>query len=155
MDFSEGDPAQQILEMRKGDGVMASIDAVGYQAQSGSDGEEQPNAVLEGCIAVTNPTGKIGAPGLYVPSDPGAHDAHAREGRITLSFGTFFEKGLSIGTGQANVKAYNRYLRDLIVAGQATPSLIVSNKVPLDEAPDAYDKFDRRVEGYTKVVLKP
>jgi len=141
VDFSQGDPAQQILEMRKGDGVMASIDAVGYQAQSGSDGEEQPNAVLEGCIAVTNPTGKIGAPGLYVPSDPGAQDPHAREGKISLSFGTFFEKGLSIGTGQANVKAYNRYLRDLIVAGQATPSLIVSNEVPLDEAPDAYDKL--------------
>jgi len=155
VDFSQGDPAQQILEMRKGDGVMASIDAVGYQAQSGSDGEEQPNAVLEGCIAVTNPTGKIGAPGLYVPSDPGAQDPHAREGKISLSFGTFFEKGLSIGTGQANVKAYNRYLRDLIVAGQATPSLIVSNEVSLDDAPDAYDKFDRRVEGYTKVVLKP
>ncbi len=153
IDFSKADPADQILEMRHGDGVMKSIDAVGYQAK-GSDGEE-PNAVLEGCIKVTNPTGKIGAPGLYVPSDPGGADPHAKEGKITISFGKFFEKGLSIGTGQTNVKMYNRYLRDLIVAGKSTPSLIVSNELPLDEAPDAYDKFDRRVEGYTKVVLKP
>jgi glutathione-independent formaldehyde dehydrogenase len=155
VDFSKGDAADQIIELRGGDGVTKSIDAVGYQA-IGSDGDtEQPNAVLEGIIRVTNPTGKVGCPGLYVPSDPGAQDPHAREGRIALSFGKFFEKGLSIGTGQCNVKRYNRYLRDLIVAGRATPSLIVSHEVPLREAPDAYAKFDKRVDGYTKVILKP
>ena len=46
-------------------------------------------------------------------------------------------------------------VRDLIVAGRARPSLIVSNELPLDAAPDAYEKFDRRVEGYTKVLLHP
>jgi glutathione-independent formaldehyde dehydrogenase len=34
------------------------------------------------------------------------------------------------------------------------PSQIVSHELPLDEAPDAYDKLDRRVDGYTKVLLK-
>ena len=60
-----------------------------------------------------------------------------------------------MGTGQAPVKRYNRQLRDLIIAGRARPSFIVSHEVPLEEAPDAYDKFDRRVDGYTKVLLKP
>jgi glutathione-independent formaldehyde dehydrogenase len=155
VDFSQGDPAEQIKEMRHGDGVMKGIDAVGYQA-IGSDGdEEQPNVVLEGLIELVNPTGKIGVPGLYVPSDPGAKDPHAKEGSISISFGKFFEKGLSLATGQCNVKAYNRFLRDLIVAGRAEPSLIVSNEVKLDEAADAYEKFDKRVDGYTKVILKP
>jgi glutathione-independent formaldehyde dehydrogenase len=31
----------------------------------------------------------------------------------------------------------------------------VSQRRPLDEAPDAYARFDRREPGYTKVVLKP
>jgi hypothetical protein len=53
------------------------------------------------------------------------------------------------------VKKYNRYLRDLIRAGRARPSFVVSHEVPLDQAPLAYDKFDKRIEGYTKVVLKP
>jgi threonine dehydrogenase-like Zn-dependent dehydrogenase len=53
------------------------------------------------------------------------------------------------------VKAYNRYLRDLIIAGKAKPSFVVSHEVSLDEAPGAYDKFDRRVDGYTKVLLHP
>ena len=28
-------------------------------------------------------------------------------------------------------------------------------KGPLNDAPDAYDKFDKRIDGYTKVILKP
>jgi len=31
----------------------------------------------------------------------------------------------------------------------------VSHEVGLDEAVDAYDKFDCRVDGYTKVLLHP
>jgi glutathione-independent formaldehyde dehydrogenase len=158
IDFSTSDPAQQIKDLRGGDGVMKGIDAVGYQASGhgdGGDGGEQPNAVLEGLIEVVNPTGKIGVPGLYVPADPGGADEAAQQGRLSLSFGRFFEKGLSLATGQCNVKRYNRYLRDLIVAGRATPSLIVSHELGLDEAPEAYEKFDKRIEGYTKVVLHP
>lgn len=52
-------------------------------------------------------------------------------------------------------QAYNRYLRDLIIAGRAKPSFVVSHNLSLDEAASAYDKFDRRVEGYTKVLLHP
>jgi len=72
-----------------------------------------------------------------------------------LSFGKLFEKGLSLGTGQCNVKAYNRYLRDLIISGRAKPAFVVSHEVGLDEAPDAYEKFDKRIDGYTKVLLHP
>ena len=72
------------------------------------------------------------------------------------------------------MKAYNRYLRDLIVScsqyldikfilirivlqisGKAKPSFVVSNEIGIDEAVDAYDKFDRRVDGYTKVLIHP
>ena len=60
-----------------------------------------------------------------------------------------------MGTGQCPVKRYNEYLRDRMIAGRATPSLVVSHEVRLTEAPDAYDKFDKRVEGYTKVVMHP
>ncbi len=53
------------------------------------------------------------------------------------------------------MKRYNRQLRDLIIAGRATPSFLVSHELPLSEAVDAYDKFDNRVDGYTKVLLHP
>lgn len=50
---------------------------------------------------------------------------------------------------------YNRYLRDLIISGRAKPSFVVSHNVSLDEAADAYTKFDKRIDGYTKVLLHP
>ncbi|EIW74495.1 GroES-like protein [Coniophora puteana RWD-64-598 SS2] len=155
VDFSKGSAVQQILDLRGGHEVDRGVDAVGYQA-AGADGKsEQPNAVLEALIAVVRPTGGLGIPGLYVPTDPGAPDSAAAKGYISFPFGKLFEKGLTIGTGQCNVKSYNRYLRDLIIAGKAKPSFVVSHNLPLGEAASAYDKFDRRVEGYTKVLLHP
>lgn len=61
---------------------------------------------------------------------------------------------LSLRTGQAPVKKYNEYLRDLIVNGRAKPSKIVSHHIRIDEVPNAYDKFDKRIDGYTKVLIK-
>lgn len=59
-----------------------------------------------------------------------------------------------MGSGQAPVKKYNEYLRDLIVNGRAKPSKIVSHHIKIDDAPEAYDKFDKRVNGCTKVLFK-
>ena len=46
-----------------------------------------------------------------VPQDPGAHGRSWRKtGKIAFDFGAFWLKGQQMGTGQANVKAYNRRL---------------------------------------------
>ncbi|MFE5124795.1 hypothetical protein [Streptomyces sp. NPDC056669] len=37
----------------------------------------------------------------------------------------------------------------------AVAGFVVSHELPLAQAPQAYEKFDRRVEGYTKVVPHP
>jgi glutathione-independent formaldehyde dehydrogenase len=49
----------------------------------------------------------------------------------------------------------SRQLRDLIHAGRAKPSFIVSHELALDKAPEAYKHFDARDDGWTKAVLKP
>ncbi|MCI4351378.1 MAG: glutathione-independent formaldehyde dehydrogenase [Thermoplasmata archaeon] len=161
VNFDVADAVQQIRDQTEGRGVDKSIDAVGYQAvaqgspAAGGKAKEIPNIVLNQLIEVTAPTGALGIPGLYVPSDPGGVDEAAKKGSLSINFGRLFEKGLRLGTGQCNVKTYNAYLRDLIIAGRAKPSFVVSHELPLDKAPDAYDKFDKRVDGYTKVVLHP
>ena len=154
IDFSKGDPVEQIKEQTDGVGTDRGVDAVGYQA-TGKGGEEHPAAVLNSLVEVVRPTGMIGVIGLYLAKDPGAPDEHSGRGELLFKVGKFFEKGLRMGTGQANVKAYNEYLRNLIMAGRAKPSFVVSKEVPLDSAPEAYQRFDRREEGYSKVVLKP
>ena len=75
--------------------------------------------------------------------------------RIGFDYGTLFSKGQHMGTGQAPVMRYNRQLRDLIVAGRARPSFIVSHGLGLEGAPDAYAKFDAREDGWIKVLLRP
>src|ERR1700761_1975667 len=60
-----------------------------------------------------------------------------------------------MGSGQCPVKRYNRQLRNLIHVGKAKPSWLVSHQLPLTSAPDAYEHFDRRDTGWTKVVLSP
>lgn len=60
-----------------------------------------------------------------------------------------------MGAGQCNVKSINRYLRDMIISGVAKPSFIISHEIGLDDAPDAYEKFDKREDGYTKVLIHP
>lgn len=59
--------------------LNAVASAVGYQATTGDGKTEKPSAVLEALIGVVRPTGGLGVPGLYVPSDPGAPDSAAAQ----------------------------------------------------------------------------
>ncbi|MGP4015548.1 glutathione-independent formaldehyde dehydrogenase [Saccharopolyspora sp. 5N708] len=155
IDFSKGDPVEMIKEQTEGEGTDKGIDAVGYQAKVRDGSKEEPAVVLNSLIETVRPTGRLGVPGLYVPTDPGGPDTNAKMGMLLVEIGRMFEKGQVVGTGQANVKKYNRQLRDMIIAGRAKPSFVVSHELSLTEAPDAYRKFDQRIEGYTKVVLHP
>ncbi|GAA2429691.1 glutathione-independent formaldehyde dehydrogenase [Streptomyces macrosporus] len=154
IDYSKGDAVEQIKEQTDGEGTDKGIDAVGYQATV-PEGEEQPAMVLNSLVESVRPTGMLGIVGLYVPADPGGPSDSAKKGELLFKIGRFFEKGLRAGTGQANVKAYNRQLRDMIIAGRANPSFVVSHRLPLAEAPEAYEHFDKRDNGWTKVLLKP
>src|SRR5699024_10648211 len=61
INFTEGDPAEQIRELTDGEGTDKGIDAVGYQAQSGKgEGDEEPAIVLNGLIETVRPTGMLG-----------------------------------------------------------------------------------------------
>jgi glutathione-independent formaldehyde dehydrogenase len=153
--LDDADPADQIKDQTNGEGADKGIDAVGFQATVHGGDEEQPAVVLNSLVEAVRATGMIGVVGLYVPSDPGAPNRDAAKGELLFKVGRFFEKGLRMGSGQANVKAYNRDLRDLILAGRAKPSFVVSKELPLEKAPDGYAHFDAREDGWTKVVLHP
>lgn len=154
IDDTEGGGVQQILDMTDGKGADCGCECVGYQCCD-KHGKEVPNLTMNNLVQTVKATGGIGVVGVFLPQDPGAHDALAKEGKLAFDFGNFWFKGQRIGTGQANVKHYNRYLAKLIHAGKAKPSSIISHELTLGEAPKAYEQFDKRAEGWTKVVLKP
>ena len=151
---SMGDVAAQILAATNGLGADCGSECIGYQCHNPA-GKEVPNLVMNSLVDVVKATGTIGVVGVFIPQDPGASDTLAKKGQIAFDFGKFWFKGQKIGTGQCNVKAYNRRLADLIHHGKANPSLIISHELPLEEAPAAYKHFDNRDKGWTKVILHP
>ena len=154
VDDTEGDGVQRILELTNGKGADRGCECVGYQCCN-MHREEVPSLTMNNLVKTVKATGGIGVVGVFLPQDPQSKDTLAKEGKLAFDFGQFWVKGQKVATGQANVKAYNRKLCNLIEVGKAKPSWIVSHELPLDEAPDAYKNFDERKPGWTKVVLKP
>src|SRR6202171_1406578 len=62
-------------------------------------------------------------------------------------------KSLTFRSGWCNVQAYMRPLLDLIAAGGLRPDSIISHRMKLDDAEEAYRMFDAREA--TKIVLTP
>jgi threonine dehydrogenase-like Zn-dependent dehydrogenase len=154
IDDSKSSPVEQVMDHTDGEGADRGCECVGYQAHD-PEGREQPNLTMNNLVRSVRPTGGIGVIGVFVPEDPKGPSRLEQQGQIAFDLGLFFTKGLHMGSGQANVKKYNRYLCDLIHEGRAKPSFIVSHELPLGEAPDAYKHFDAREHGWTKVLLKP
>lgn len=171
VNFEEGDPVEQIMKLRKQDkrhqeslrpreadkltGVDCAIDAVGYQAHDQNQpNKEKPTQVIEYCAKVVNAGGNICLIGVYMAPDPGAKNEQAKQGIYPLPIGELFDKAVTIGMGQCPVKKYNEYLRDLILQGRAHPGKIVSHHIRIEDAPEAYEKFDQRVEGYNKILIR-
>ena len=154
IDDTEGGGVEKILALTGGKGADRGCECVGYQCCN-MHREEVPSLTMNNLVKTVKATGGIGVVGVFLPQDPQSKDELAKEGKLAFDFGQFWVKGQKVGTGQANVKAYNRKLCNLIEVGKAKPSWIVSHELPLDQAPDAYKNFDERKDGWTKVVLKP
>ncbi len=169
IDFLEEDPVTQIRELRKKarlddayrdehamDGVMCGIDAIGFQARSREDyRQEDPNWVIASLGELVNPTGRIGIIGVFPKKDPNGVDPAERKGELTVPWAKLFNKGISVGFGRDHDERYNLMLRNMIVEGVAKPGKIVSHRLPLSEAPSAFERFDKRADGFIKVVLDP
>ena len=64
-------------------------------------------------------------------------------------------KGLTLKMGQTHMQKYMKPLLEKIEAGAIDPSQIITHRVPLSEAPAAYDMFRDKKDGCIKVVLSP
>ncbi|MEU8012132.1 glutathione-independent formaldehyde dehydrogenase [Micromonospora parva] len=166
VDFRRGDPVEQIradraraglpLGEEKLGGVDKVIDAVGFQARDREHPDrERPNQVITDAARLVNATGAIAVAGVYPDRDP--HPASGVDGQEALvaPWGALFAKGVAVRFGRTHDRRYTTLLRDLVVAGRARPSMIVTQHGTLADAPELYRRFDRREDGVIKVVLRP
>jgi glutathione-independent formaldehyde dehydrogenase len=154
VDLSKGDNLpEMIADIIGSPEVDAAIDAVGFEAR-GHSGGEQPAIVLNQMMEITRAAGRIGIPGLYVTEDPGAVDAAAKTGNLSMRFGLGWAKAHSFHTGQTPVLKYNRQLMQAILHGRLPIADIVNATIlPLERAAEGYASFDSGVA--KKFVLDP
>ncbi|MES2257062.1 MAG: formaldehyde dehydrogenase, glutathione-independent [Pseudomonadota bacterium] len=138
--------AEQIFQILGDAEVDCAIDCVGFEARGhGHAGAqvEAPATVLNALMEVTRAAGRIGIPGLYVTEDPGATDAAAKRGSLSLRLGLGWAKSHSLHTGQTPVMKYNRQLMQAILWDRLHIADIVGVQlITLEQAPSSYARFD-------------
>ena len=148
--------AEQITQILGVPEIDCSIDCVGFEASGhGAQAKvEVPAAVLNSLMEITRAGGAIGIPGLYVTDDPGAKEAAAKTGNLSIRFGLGWAKSHSFHTGQTPVMSYNRQLMQAILYDKIQIAKAVNVEIiSLDDAPKGYAEFDKGVA--RKFVINP
>jgi threonine dehydrogenase-like Zn-dependent dehydrogenase len=161
------DVADAIRDLTGGRGPDAVIDAVGMEAHGSPVGKlAQTLAGLLPDAAAEKLIDKAGIDRLAALHL--AIDVVRRGGTISLSgvYGgtadpmpmmVLFDKQIQLRMGQANVR---RWVDDImpLLTGDSDPlgvDTFATHRVPLDQAPQAYENFQRKKDGTVKVLLKP
>src|SRR3954453_381067 len=162
----DADLAEVIRGMTDGRGPASVIDAVGMEAHGapGAKLAQQMTGLLPDTIAekVMQKAGVDRLHALYL-----ATDIVRRGGTISLIgvYGgmadplpmlTIFDKQIQLRMGQANVRRWTDDILPLLVDGDPLGvEGFHTHKLPLDEAPGAYDMFQKKRDGAVKVLLQP
>ena len=72
-----------------------------------------------------------------------------------MPFGSAFSKALTFKMGQTHVHRYLQPLLERIQKGQIDPSFVITHRLRLDDAPEAYRTFRDKENQCIKVVLDP
>jgi len=166
LDTVHGSIGDTIRALTDGRGTDSVIDAVGMEAHGSPVAQalQRMTATLPDMVAkpMMQNFGVDRLHALY-----SAIDIVRRGGTISLIgvYGgmsdplpmmTLFDKQIQLRMGQANVK---RWVDDILpLLGDDDPlgvDTFASHVLPLDDAPHAYDIFQKKTDGAVKVMLKP
>jgi 2-desacetyl-2-hydroxyethyl bacteriochlorophyllide A dehydrogenase len=126
--LTEEEPKRAVRGATEGRGVDVVVDAVG---------DPGPLAMA---ISLARDAGTVSGIGAYA-------------GQAEVPMGLAWLKGLTLRLGLANVIAHVDRVLGLIEAGRLDPSPLVSHRMKLEQAAEAYELYDNREA--LKVVLTP
>jgi threonine dehydrogenase-like Zn-dependent dehydrogenase len=156
INYEECDDVIEELKYRTGGrGPDACIDAVGMEAHGTTAGAiydeiktrtmmatDRPN-VLRQAIQVCRKGGVVSIPGVY----GGMLDK--------IPFGAAMNKALTLKMGQTHMQKYMQPLFERVMNNEIDPSFVITHRVPLRNAPEAYRTFRDKQDHCIKVVLDP
>jgi threonine dehydrogenase-like Zn-dependent dehydrogenase len=154
INYEQVDLREALLELTGGRGPDACIDAVGSEAH-GPPGiyaydrtkqalklESDRPIALRQCIRHCRNGGIVSVIGAYA----GYIDK--------FPMGAVMNRSLTIKSGQCHVQRYLKPLLERIVKGEIDPSFVVTHRLPLSDAPRAFEMFMNKRDNCEKVVLK-
>jgi threonine dehydrogenase-like Zn-dependent dehydrogenase len=155
INYEETSVLETLKEMTGGRGPDKCIDAVGMEAHAHSiqyayDRAKQammletdrPIALREAIFACRNggTVSVIGVYGGFIDKFP---------------MGSLMNRSLTIKTGQCHVQRYMRPLLERVINGEIDPSMVITHRMPLEQAPQGYAMFRNKEDNCEKIVLKP
>lgn len=166
IDLRTDDADEVVKSHTDGRGADSVIDAVGMEAHGSPVAETMQTAsgflpspigrvvmknagvdrlaALNSAIALVRRGGTISLSGVY----GGAADP--------INMMTLFDKQIQLRMGQANVKKWVPDIMPLLTAEDPLGvEQFATHRLPLDDAPGAYETFQKKEDGMVKTILKP
>jgi S-(hydroxymethyl)glutathione dehydrogenase / alcohol dehydrogenase len=148
---AETDPVQAIRDLTDGRGADACVDAVGMEANRNlldklsNIVHAQAGSIkaLQTAISAVRRGGVVAVVGVYgMPYD-------------NFPLGQIFDKGITLRFGQAPAQKYIDELLTWVEQRKIRLDDIITHRLPLDQAPHAYEIFNKKEDDCVKVVMKP
>ena len=133
VNFKEGDPAEQILDMTGGEGVDSAIECLGAQP------------TFEACIKATRPGGTISVVGYFGEGD------YVRIPRMEWGVG-MSDKTIRTGLCPGGKERMKRLLR-LIQTGRVDPTKMTTHRFKFDEVEKAFHMMDTKEDNVIKPLI--
>lgn len=156
INFKDEDVFDALMVMTRGLGPECCIDAVGCGAHVGptldsfidrvkqiAHLQTDRAHVIREAIQCCGKAGTISLPGVYLDK------------LDNIPFGAAMNKGLTFKMGQTHVQRYLPKLLEKIIKGDIDPSKIITHRIKLKDAAQAYHQFDEKHDGCIKVVMTP
>ena len=152
--YTQVDVIEALKEMTGGRGPDACIDAVGMEAHGNSLDAAYDRVMqqarmttdrahaLRQAILACRKGGKLSVLGVYGLTDK-------------FPMGVLMNKGLTMRTAQQHGQRYVPRLLEYTARGELDPSILVTHRFSLEDAPRGYDIFKNKEDGCIRVTFAP
>jgi len=148
--LSSKDVTDRLHELVPG-GADVVIEAVGFRMTSSTlhkiekaiGLETDPSDILTECMTAVRKYGRVSIIGDYV-----GFSNHFPIGHIMM-------KHLTVRSGQTPCQKLFPEVMEAVERGDVDPTLMVTQRITLEQAPEAYEKLYGQKDGWIKVIISP